>query len=414
MKTIMTLDNLTTIAQLACFLDGSQVCAYEVHSNQDERYQWIQKTLIQFRYMSLKKLGKGVVIRFLVKISGYSRQQITRIIRQYVKTKKCVRKQKTARGFSRRYSDADIALLVEIDELHETLCGPVAKSLCARAFAQGDQRFERLQSISASHIYNLRGSKCYQQQRRHFTKTKSKASKIGERRKPNPQRQLGYLRVDTVHQGDQDKQKGVYHINLVDEMTQFEVCFSVEKISEQFLVQGLADAMAKFPFEIRGFHTDNGSEYINKTVANLLAKLNIEFTKSRSRQSNDNALAESKNAAVIRKQFGYSHIQQHWAKELNAHIQEPLYRYINFHRPCFFPTVITNEKGKEIKQYLPKNLMTPCEKLLSIPDVENYLKVDFSAQKLRDYANMMSDHNAAENLQSAKKIIFAKIFVRSA
>jgi hypothetical protein len=156
-----------------------------------------------------------------------------------------VRKQQTVRGFSRRYSDADIVLLAEIDELHETLCGPVTKSLCARAFAQGDQRFERLQFISASHIYNLRGSKCYQQQRRHFTKTKSRASKIGERRKPNPQRQPGYLRVDTVHQGDQDKQKGVYHINLVDEVTQFEVCFSVEKISEQFLVQGLADAIAK-------------------------------------------------------------------------------------------------------------------------------------------------------------------------
>ena len=410
----MTLDKLTTIAQLECFLDGSQVCAYEVHSRQDERYLWIQQTLIQFRYSGLKRREKGVVIHYLRKISGYSRQQITRLIQQYIKTGKCIRKHQATRGFSRRYDDADILLLAELDELHETPCGAVIKMLCARAFAQGDQRYERLQSISASHIYNLRGSKCYQKKRRHFVKTKARASTIGERRKPNAQGQPGYLRVDTVHQGDQDKQKGVYHINLVDEVTQFEVCFSVEKISEQFLVQGLEDSIAKLPFEIRGFHTDNGSEYINKNVAKLLDKLSIEFTKSRSRQSNDNALVESKNASVIRKHFGYSHIQQHWAKELNNHLQEPLYRYLNFHRPCFFPTTITNEKGKQIKQYLFTNLMTPYEKFLSLPNADKHLKAGVSLQQLRDYATLMSDHDAVAQLQSAKQIIFAKIFKHSA
>jgi transposase InsO family protein len=47
-----------------------------------------------------------------------------------------------------------------------------------------------------------------------------------------------------------------------------------------------------FPFVIKGFHSDNGSEYINKRVAKLLEKLLIEFTKSRARHTNDNALAE--------------------------------------------------------------------------------------------------------------------------
>ncbi|NJR72486.1 MAG: transposase family protein [Gammaproteobacteria bacterium] len=144
------------------------------------------------------------------------------------------------------------------------------------------------------------------------------------------------MRVDTVHQGDQDKKKGVYHINLVDEVTQCEVCFSVEKISEAFLIGPLEAALAQFPFEIKGFHTDNGSEYINQQVARLLQKLKIEFTKSRSRQTNDNALVESKNATILRKYFGYSHIEQGWAKALNAQLQEPMYRFINFHRPCFF------------------------------------------------------------------------------
>jgi hypothetical protein len=410
MKTIMTLNSLTTIDQLAHFLDGSQICAYQVQSSAEERYKYIQKTLVQFRYYQLKKQEKGVVIRYLMKISGYSRQQITRLIRQYRTTGKCERKQQTVRGFSRRYSDADIHLLSELDELHETPCGAVMKILCIRAHTQGDKKFEQLAKISASHIYNIRSSKCYQQKRRHFTKTQSKASSIGERRKPNAQGQPGYLRVDTVHQGDQDKQKGVYHINMVDEVTQFEICFAVEKISEQFLVGPLEVAIAKLPFKIRGFHSDNGSEYINKKVALMLGKLNIEFTKSRSRQSNDNALVESKNAAVIRKQFGYSHIEQHWAKELNQHLQEPMYRYLNFHRPCFFPVTIMNEKGKQIKKYLPENIMTPYERFLSLENSAQYLKPDVSIEQLQRYASDMTDQAAATALQMAKRLIFSKIF----
>lgn len=106
-----------------------------------------------------------------------------------------------------------------------------------------------------------------------------------------------------MHQGDQDKVKGVYHTNAVDEVTQFEIVCSVEKISEQYLIPALEEMLASFPFTMLGFYSDNGSEYINQYVAKLLQKLFIEFTKSRSRKSNDNALAESENASVVRKIF---------------------------------------------------------------------------------------------------------------
>ncbi len=149
-------------------------------------------------------------------------------------------------------------------------------------------------------------------------KTRSRQAAIGERRKPNAEGKPGYIRVDTVHQGDQDGIKGVYHINSVDEVTQYEVVLSCSLISEQFLVSVLTEILETFPFDIHGFHADNGSKYINHQVAKLLNKRHIELTKSRSRQSYDNALAESKNASVIRKTFGYSHTEQYWADELNV------------------------------------------------------------------------------------------------
>ena len=124
--------------------------------------------------------------------------------------------------------------------------------------------------------------------------------------------------MDTVHQGDLDGKKGVYHLNAVDEVTQFEIVCSVEKISERYLIPVLSALLEQFPFVILGFHADNGSEYINRHVAQLLNKLLIGLTKSRARQTNDNALVESKNGAIVRKHLGYGHIPQRFAPLINA------------------------------------------------------------------------------------------------
>jgi len=186
-------------------------------------------------------------------------------------------------------------LLAALDERHNTLSGPATKKLCERAYQVfGETEYQRLAGISIAHLYNLRKSISYIGHRHQYEKTKPVRSKIGERRKPNANGQPGFVRIDSVHQGDQDGVKGVYHINAVDEITQFEVVCTVEKISEHYLIPVLEQLLDTFPFVIKGFHSDNGSEYINKQVAKLLEKLLIEFTKSRARQTNDNALAESK------------------------------------------------------------------------------------------------------------------------
>jgi len=118
-----------------------------------------------------------------------------------------------------------------------------------------------------------------------YTKTRAVQVAIGERRKRQPGGQPGYLRVDTVHQGDQDGSKGVYHINAVDEVTQWQVIGSVAAITQTHLEPVLRAILGQFPFLIRGFHSDNGSEFINDSVSGLLKRLLIEQTKSRPRLS---------------------------------------------------------------------------------------------------------------------------------
>ncbi len=406
----MKLEELTTIEQLRQFLDGTQAVIFKLDTIKAERYQWIQYELIRFRYTQLGKADKGVVIRYLSKVSRYSRQQVTRLIKQYRDTGRIRYRPATTSGFQGKYTTKDIHLIAQMDERHDTPCGQAIKKLCERAYQVfGDTGYARLSEISVSHLYNLRKSKTYTRKRRHFEKTKPRNTAIGERRKPQPNGEPGHIRIDTVHQGDQDKNKGVYHINAVDEVTQFEIVCTVEKISEQYLMPVLQSILEFFPFKVVSFHSDNGSEYINRNVAKLLKKLFIEFTKSRPRHSNDNALAESKNCSVVRKILGYHHIPQKWAVVMNEFNQKYLNPHINYHRPCFYPEIITDSKGKQRKKYFYKNMMTPYDKLKSLVDADKYLKDGVSFEIMDEIALAITDNQSAEKLQQARRLLFKTI-----
>jgi transposase InsO family protein len=411
MKTIMKVDELKTINQLQNFLDGTQVVAFSVESNKDNQYAWIQGMLARFNYPGLNKRAKGIVRQFVMRITGYSRAQVARLINQFQQSGAVVCLRRNTHGFKSKYTQADLRLLAHLDELHGTLSGHATKKLCERAYHNFRQiEYGRLALISVSHLYNLRGSKSYKNLRWKYEKTRPKASTIGERRKPVTNGEPGHIRIDTVHQGDFDKQKGVYHINAVDEVTQFEVVCTVEKISEQYLIPVLETLINTFPFIIKGIHSDNGSEYVNKVVEKLLNKLLIEFTKSRPRHSNDNALAECKNGAIVRKHLGYSHIPQYWAAQVNELNNTYLNPYINYHRPCFFPEIKIDAKGKQKKTYPYKKMMTPYEKFKSLENGKQYLKPGLSFKELEQMANQMNDNDAAKQLQKARNKLFQIIF----
>jgi len=377
-------------------------------ANQVESYKWIAGTLKRFNYFKLSKKDKGTVRAYLAKRTGYSRAQLNRLIAQYKKKRWIGVKCRTRNCFTKRYTVTDILLLAETDECHQTLSGPATKKLFERGYnVFEDSRYERLASISVAHIYNLRKHNTYCEKRRHFTKTQRSMVTIGERRKPNPNGEPGYLRIDTVHQGDRDKEKGVYYINAVDEVTQMEVICAVEKISENYLIPVLEQIIESFPFVVKEIHSDNGSEYINRTVARMLNKLLIELTKSRARQTNDNALVEGKNGSIVRKWFGYCYIPQKHATLINEFLKKYFISYINYHRPCHYPVVTVDEKtGKQRKRYPYANMMTPYEKLKSLPNAEQYLKLGTSFRALDIAAQKETDLEAAKKAKLAREKLF--------
>jgi len=400
-----------TLEDVEQFLTGTTGASLQLQGSKDEVYKWIQRALVRFHYLWLGKKQKGLIRRYIRQLSGYSFPQMDRLIEQYRKTGHIRRKQRTVKGFETKYTKADIRLLAEVDRLVDDVSGTTVKAFCQRALeVHADQRFARLAGISVSHIYNLRKGKVYQRCRRKFTKTHAAKVNIGERCKPRPNGAPGHLRVDSVHQGDMDGRKGVYHINAVDEVTQWEVVVTVERISEQFMLPALRSLLGQFPFLIKGFHADNGSEYMNRKVAELLNSLMIRLTKSRPRHSNDNALAESKNNSVVRKTFGYVHIPQQNAALMDVFNREHLNSCLNFHHPCHFPTIETDSKGKQKKRYLQKDMMTPFEKLKSLPDAEQYIKPGITFEMLDAIAAKQSDLDAWMQLQKARAKLFDTIF----
>ncbi len=127
-----------------------------------------------------------------------------------------------------------------------------------------------------------------------------------------------------------------------------------------------------------------------------------EFTKSRPRRSNDNALVESKNGNVIRRHFGYGQIPKPFAREVNAFARDRLSPFLNFHHPCLFASEVTDTKGKTRKRYRYQDVMTSFEKLRSLPEVEQYLKTGVTIAALEDQARAMSDLDAAVALKRAR------------
>ena len=400
--------HISSIEEVEEFLQGNHKISFSIPSKK-ERYQLIKNILLKFKYRKLNKKEKGFVKNYLVKLTGYTEPHVKKLIKKWIdnKSKLVYTDTKKRNKFKKKYYPSDIALLIKTDSSHKCVNGNATKTIMEREFnIFGNNKYKNISEISVSHLYNIRkdNQQYNSSEAMHYTKTQSTKVSIGERRKPQPNGECGYLRVDSVHQGDRDKEKGVYHINLVDEVTQWEIVGCVEGISEYFLEPLLIDLLKQFPYKIINFHSDNGSEYINKTVEKILNDLMIKQTKSQPRRSTHNALVEGKNGSVIRKHIGRNYIHKKYAREINNFYKKYFNVYLNYHRVCAFPVDMIDKKGKIKRSYPRDNYMTPYDKLKSLKEVN--LKENISFDILDKIAYAKSDNEFAEEMKEEKTKLF--------
>jgi len=391
---------ITTVAQLAALVTETQKLDLSLEeSSLAEKYTFIQKTLKKFSYQKLRRKEKRIVYLYLKKITCYKKAQIYRLIRRAEKGK--LQPTPYVRvNPHKMYTSSSIKLLEKTDEVHLRLSEDATKEILRREFEVfGKQEYQTIAKVSHSHISNLRHSPLYKSF--WINHTKARQIPIGETRPPENYGKPGSIRVDSV------SQKDVYHINSVDEITQWEIVFCVAQLSESCMKPALIEIFDQYPFTIFNFHSDRGKETINYVVADLLQRLVIKQTKSRSYHSGDNALVETKNGSVIRKNMGWEHVNQAMVNDINSYYKNFFNPYLNYHRPCAYPTIQTDEKGKKKKIY---NLyQTPYEHLKSLPNAETYLKKGVTFAQLDKIAYSHSDNEFATIMREEEQKLFQKI-----
>jgi len=297
-------------------------------------------------------------------------------------------------------SGGDIKLLEYTDALHLRLSEDATKEIMRREFEVfKKQEYQKISRSSHSQSTNLRHSPVYKSS--WINHTKARQIQIGETREPENYGKPGSIRVDSV------SQKDVYHINTVDEIGQWEIVFCVPQISESCMLPALLNIFDQYPFILFHVHSDRGHETINSLVADLWQRLLIKQTKLRSYHSGDNALVETKNGSIIRKNMGWEHIDQSFCDEINAYYKNYFNPYLNFHRPCSYPTIEVDDKGKKKKVY--NTYQVPYEFLKSLPDSKIFLKPGVTFEKLDEIAYSHSDNEFATIMREEERKLFQKI-----
>lgn len=400
MNTSMDDSRIKSIAELSAFVQSTQRFAITAETIED-KYRLIDGTVDRFRYKTLSRKDKHVVFLYVKKMTSYKKAQLLRLIKRAV-LGKLVRKEYKRTNPNRIYTSRDVKLLEKTDELHLRLNATATHEIIRREWeVYRHEEYEHLSRVSVSHINNLRHHPVYVNS--WVNGTKARTVSIGSTRPPEPNEKPGAIRIDTVSQRD------VYHVNAVDEITQWEVVVCVPVIAESCMLPALQSLLDQFPFCLFNFHSDRGMEFVNYHVASMLNRLLIKQTKSRSRHCNDNALVETKNGAVVRKTMGYCHINQKDADEVNAFYRNFLTPYINFHRPSLFLTETTHdEQGRERRVY--GTVKTPYDAFRGIPGAHTFLKSGQSFTKLDTIAMQYSDNEFAELVRKEERKLFQKIY----
>ena len=369
-----------------------------------DKYGWITQQLRHYKYFSLNKKEKAIVIQLIQFATNYSREYCLLLIAEQRKGN-LKHKIYQRQNIRRIYTHADIALLSETDVLHKRLNAEATKMILI-AESKVHVEYENIAKVSTSHLNNLRKRTEYKCM--YLNGTKANVVMIGDTRKPITNGMPGAIRVDSVHQRD------VYYVNFVDEITQWEIVICVEAINEKCLAPLLELALKLFPFTVFNFHSDRGSEFINAVIAKVLNQLLINQTKSRSRHCNDNALVETKNT-IIRKEMGYMHIEKSAAEEINNYLLNYYMDYLDYHRPCRFQTgEKVSKKGR--KYAVHDETKTPFNKLVELEYQlrlqcfgQTYLQIGITLEDMYLKSEEKTPNDYAREMRKAKNELVTKL-----
>ena len=351
----------------------------------------IQKEMLprmRWRYARREKKGKTSLINELCEQWGYERKYAIKLLKGTLLKKK---KSQTKRGCPARYGKEVIEALLYLAKVSDWTCGkrlaaikmlwlPYYEDACGKL---APEIREQLESISAAQIDRLLAP--YKVKRgKSWTKPGSiLKTQIPIRTDNWDVDRPGFLEADTVaHCGGSLADGFIWSVTFTDICSQWTCNRATWNKGAAGVVEATRYVEKNLPFEILGFDSDNGSEFLNHHLIRYFQERpkKVNFTRSRPYRKNDNAYVEQKNYTHVRHLLGWDRLEDPdmvpLINELYREIWEP---YNNFFMPCM--KLIKKERhGSTIKRLHDKPL-TPCDRLLQSPEISEETKNSLRLQR---------------------------------
>jgi transposase InsO family protein len=185
----------------------------------------------------------------------------------------------------------------------------------------------------------------------------------------------GFVEIDLVsHEGGDPRGEFAYTLDATDICTGWTETVAVRNRAELWVFAGLKEALARFPFKIRGIDSDNGSEFINNHLVRYCKEQKITFTRSRPYRKNDNCFVEQKNSSVVRRTVGYARHDTPEELELLNELYSRLRLYANYFQPVMKLVEKTRTGSRVSKKY--DKARTPYGRVLTSRDIAKRVKQD--------------------------------------
>ncbi len=346
------------------------------------KYEYLKE--IRPRYHKANKVQKKIILDEFCTTCKYNRKYAIRLLNTKQTTK--IRANLSKRGRKKQY-DHPLILKV-LWHLWVTTNLPCSKRLKViihiwlphfNKYILPQEVKQKLNMISPATIDRLMAK-----QRRKYNKRGRSTTKPGallKKRIPIKTNQWdetipGFLEADTVaHCEDSVAGMFVYSLNCVDIATGWTQQRAVWGKGELGVLKAIKDIENSFPFQLKGFDCDNGSEFLNWHLHTYLTerKRPIQFTRSRAYHKNDNAHIEGKNWTHIRQYLGYQRFDKpELVDRLNKLYTTEWNLYFNF----FIPSVKLIEKHRQGSKITKKydSPKTPLQRLLESKHIEDKMK----------------------------------------
>ncbi len=281
-------------------------------------YGWVERTLVRHEYASSTGRARELVRRYLARMTGLSRAQVTRLIARYRQDRARKAVDVSAARFPKRYTRADMRLLASWTRRTGTSAVRPPSGFWSATTAtmakpsSSAWRPSRWRSSTgcATGAYRQRNT-TYQPTRPTVIPSASGASRS---------RTAGRDTCGSTPciKATRTERKGLYHINAVDEVTQWEIVAATAQICEPGCCRCWKRCWSSSRSGFAASIPTTAASSSTTAWPSLLDKLLIEQTKSRAQHSGDNGLVESKNGAVIRKHIGYGHIAAQHAEAIDS------------------------------------------------------------------------------------------------